>query len=424
MFSHRILASRDLIVSVTRWSTETAAICLAVALFPTILAVGAVIDCSSANKYKAAIRVALDAALLAGGRGGRTDWTEIALNTFNAKLSSKYDRRPKPIFVQDPSTGNYIGSVSTWWPTSALGIINIGSIEVTATAAAIADHDNAFILNRDHLPPMSHVWSVNRSSGDAFFTTSAGQQIALSEGTILNRGNNIRTGPNGRVLLVRGKESILIASNSVIGLPTYAAEGMSTTIDQWAGSIVLAVEKRNHVHFEVETPYLAAVVRGTRFRVTVNKDAARVKVLRGQVEVTDFKSGQYALILPGQAAEASVQAVGLSLSGAGTLKPVRQGLPRSAPLHPMALSDRPLSAQNGTPNERQRQIPPTAENEWTPRSEDSRNSGLDVLARFFSRHVDQSNNANFYIVFAAGVLGTVVGAAANWLRHRRRQTSI
>ena len=106
---------------------------------------------------------------------------------------------------------------------------------------------------------------------------------------------------------MRDQETILIASNSVVGIPTHATEGISTTIDQWAGSIVLTVAKRNYVHFEVDTPYLAAVVRGTRFRVTVNKDAASVNVLRGQVEVTDFKSGQFVIVKPGQAVEVSAQ---------------------------------------------------------------------------------------------------------------------
>ena len=432
MFRHRLLAFRDLFVRVAPWSTETVVICLAFLFFPTLIAVGAVVDYSNASKYKAAIQVALDAALLAGETNGKTNWTAIALKTFNAKLSSKYDLRPKPTFVQDPSTGNYIGSVLASWPTSALGILNIGSIGVKVTAAAIADHDDAFILNRDHIPPELDVWSVNRLSGDGFLTTSAGQQTALSEGTILNRGDNIRTGPNGRVLLVRGQESILIAPNSMIGIPTHAIEGMSTTIDQWAGSIVLAVEKRNYPHFEVDTPYLAAVVRGTRFRVTVNKDAARVKVLRGQVEVKDFKSGEYALVLPGQAAEASAQgAVGISLSGRSPLNPVWKGSPRLSSLQPAAPSDQHFSEQNGPPYERQLHTPPKAENGWAAPSakmdrtnEDSQSSGLDTLARFFARPVDQGNNANFYFVFIAGALGVAVGAAANWLRHRRKRTPI
>ena len=83
-------------------------------------------------------------------------------------------------------------------------------------------------------------------------------------------GDTIRTGRNGRVLLVRGEETILISPNSVIGLPTEKKDGLATTILQQAGSILLEVEKRNVKHFEVETPYLAAVVKGTQFRVSVN----------------------------------------------------------------------------------------------------------------------------------------------------------
>ena len=46
----------------------------------------------------------------------------------------------------------------------------------------------------------------------------------------------------------------------------------------------------------------------------------------------DFKSGQYALVQPDQAAQVSAQgSSGLSLSGSGTLSPIQQGTPR-APL--------------------------------------------------------------------------------------------
>ncbi|MGA9336021.1 MAG: FecR domain-containing protein [Rudaea sp.] len=385
---------------------------MAIAFFPTMIFIGAVVDYSRANSYKTAINAALDAALLSGGRHGNSGWAEIALDTFNAKLSSKYSLRAKPTFIQDSSTGNYVASVTSSWPTSVLGIINIGSIGVTVAASAVADRDNAFILNRDRIPPESHVWSVSDLSGDAFLTPSAGEQTPLWEGAILNPGYNIRTGQNGRVLLVRDQETILIAPNSVVGIPTHATEGISTTIDQWAGSIVLAVAKRNYVHFEVDTPYLAAVVRGTRFRVTVNKDAASVNVLRGQVEVTDFKSGQFVIVKPGQAAEVSAQGtVGPSLSGTGILNPIRQGSPRISSLRPTALSSQPLSAQGGTSDERKSPMLSDAENKWPG-----------ALGRFFSNPADQRTNAILYVILA-GVLGAAAGTAANWLRLRRKQGS-
>ena len=133
-------------------------------------------------------------------------------------------------------------------------------------------------------------------------TTTGVQEASLTNESALKPGDTIRTGSNGRVLLVRGEASMLIAPNSVIALPAEQKDGLSTTIYEQAGSVIFTAEKRNFKHFQVETPYLAAVVKGTQFRVTLDKRGANVAVLGGQVEVTDFKTGQNALVLPGQAA--------------------------------------------------------------------------------------------------------------------------
>ena len=182
-------------------------------------------------------------------------------------------------------------------------------------------------------------WRVSKSSGDASVTTLTGEPTPLVTGATLNPGDNIRTGQTGRVLLVRGQETMLISPNSMVGIPAEKHSGLATTITQQAGSILLEVERQNVQHFSVETPYLAAVVKGTQFRVTVEEGKSRVDVLRGQVEVTDFKSGQYALVQPGQAAQAFPAGhAGLSLSGSGALNPIQQGVPRSASVQPVQLS--------------------------------------------------------------------------------------
>jgi hypothetical protein len=179
-----------------------------------------------------------------------------------------------------------------------------------------------------------NVWRVSKSSGEVSLTTADGQQSALADGAVVKPGDNVRTGQTGRVLLTRGEESMLISPNSAMGIPLEKKSDLSTTIIQQAGSILLEVEKRNVKHFSVETPYLAAVVKGTQFRVTVNKDDSRVDVVRGQVEVSDFKSGKYALVQPGQTAEVSpLKSIGLLLSGPGSLSPIQQGTPRVAALN-------------------------------------------------------------------------------------------
>jgi hypothetical protein len=195
------------------------------------------------------------------------------------------------------------------------------------------------------------VWSVSKSSGEVWMTSTGAQQVSLKQEGTLKPGDTIRTGRNGRVLLVRGEETILVSPNSVIGLPAEKKEGLSTTIVQQAGSILLEVERRNVKHFEVETPYLAAVVKGTQFRVSVNAASTSVDVIRGQVEVADFKSGQIAQVMPGQVATAFAHGkAGLSLSGPGTLNPIEQGKPRASSIDRIPVPKTGLSAPRQAAN--------------------------------------------------------------------------
>jgi len=172
-------------------------------------------------------------------------------------------------------------------------------------------------------------WRVSKSSGEVWMSTSGVQEASLTSEAVFKPGDSIRTGRSGRVLLTRGEETILIAPNSVVALPDKPQDGLSTTIIEQAGSILIKAEKRNVKHFQVETPYLAAVVKGTQFQVDVGQKGSRVEVLEGKVEVSDFKTGQFALVLPGQRAQ--VQAFGnrgLSLSGSGNFNPIERGAPR------------------------------------------------------------------------------------------------
>src|SRR3954469_11379938 len=186
---------------------------------------------------------------------------------------------------------------------------------VTASVAFAADGDD---------------WTVHKSSGEVWLAGSGVQQASLKQEDVLKPGDTVRTGRTGRVLLKRGDEMILVSPNSVVGVPAQKKEGLSTTIMQQAGSILLDVERRNVKHFEVETPYLAAVVKGTQFRVTVGAGSTKVEVSRGQVEVSDFKSGQIAQVTPGQTATSFASGrSGLQLSGSGSFAPIEQGRPRT-----------------------------------------------------------------------------------------------
>jgi hypothetical protein len=219
------------------------------------------------------------------------------------------------------------------------------SSRLLAAAFILATASSAFAAD-------DGAWTVGKSSGEVWLTSSGAQPASLTQEAQLKPGDTVRTGGNGRVLLRRGEETMLISPNSVIGLPQQKTEGLATTILQQAGSILLEVEKRNVKHFEVETPYLAAVVKGTQFRVTVNAGSTSVDVLRGQVEVADFRSGQIAQVMPGQHATTFTSGKpGLSLSGSGTFSPIEDGKPRAPSIEripvPRAGLTLPRNAANG-----------------------------------------------------------------------------
>lgn len=171
-------------------------------------------------------------------------------------------------------------------------------------------------------------WVVSKATGQVWHAPAQAQPVSLGADARLAPGDLVQTGPSGRVMLTRGSERILVAPNSVISLPKTKDKPGFTTILQQAGSIAIEAEKKDHKHFEVLTPYLAAVVKGTQFTVTVGAGTADVNVASGKVEVADVKSGKTALVLPGQFAKVGATA-GLTLGGSGKFEPITQGAPRS-----------------------------------------------------------------------------------------------
>src|SRR5690606_32440773 len=101
-----------------------------------------------------------------------------------------------------------------------------------------------------------------------------------------------------RAKLMRGDQIMIVSPDTVVALP--AQRGRVTKILQSVGRIEFEVDSRKVRHFSVETPYLAAAVKGTRFTVDVRRGSASVGVKRGRVEVTDLKSGDRVDVMPGQ----------------------------------------------------------------------------------------------------------------------------
>jgi len=160
----------------------------------------------------------------------------------------------------------------------------------------------------------AETWHVAKVIGSAVVLTG-GAGTPVTVGLELADGQTLATGPAGRVLLVKGAASMLLGPGTSMAVQPNPNDDGKTVALQRSGSLELEVEKRNVRYFSVETPYLAAVVKGTHFKVAVGRGRTSVGVTRGLVEVDAFRTGQRTMVPPGQVATATVK--GLAVSGTG-----------------------------------------------------------------------------------------------------------
>ncbi|RFB96504.1 hypothetical protein B5K08_09035 [Rhizobium leguminosarum bv. trifolii] len=157
-------------------------------------------------------------------------------------------------------------------------------------------------------------WRVVKATDQVKFTVDRTNWQDLRAGAVVPNRAWVSTGPRGRVQLGRGVESITFQPNTLAAIATNDSAAMKTQIFQQVGSLDLEIEKRSQPHTTVQTPYLAAVVKGTIFHVTVNRAKASVAVDRGLVQVTSFAGGQRSNVAPGQSATVDKTA-GMTVAG-------------------------------------------------------------------------------------------------------------
>lgn len=160
-------------------------------------------------------------------------------------------------------------------------------------------------------------WSVARVSKVVNYTLDKQTWIRVKQDDVIPNNAWISTGPRARLQLIRGSESLVFQPNTMAGIYVHGFFNRKTDIVQQAGTIDLKIERRSLPHTSVQTPFLAAVVKGTSFRVTVGKSAAAVSVRHGAVEVTAFAGGERSRLGPGDSA--AVRATtGMRVSGANS----------------------------------------------------------------------------------------------------------
>jgi hypothetical protein len=129
-------------------------------------------------------------------------------------------------------------------------------------------------------------WILTQKSGDVRVLRSGMQPASLQVRAALSPGDLVATGANGRAMLTRGDDYVVVAPGSRLLLPKgEQAKGLTRLIQQ-VGTMLYKVKHTGVPHFAVDTPMLAAVVKGTTFTVIVDENRAAVQVTDGVVEVS------------------------------------------------------------------------------------------------------------------------------------------
>jgi hypothetical protein len=117
---------------------------------------------------------------------------------------------------------------------------------------------------------------------------------ALVPGTVLT------TGAESRAIVESGAQRMVVSANSRLTIAPRNS-GM-TRVMQDLGSIFFQIDHRSAPHFVVETPRLAAVVKGTSFSVTVAPQSSAVSVEDGLLEVRANEGGAAIDVATGESA--------------------------------------------------------------------------------------------------------------------------
>ncbi len=139
-------------------------------------------------------------------------------------------------------------------------------------------------------------WIVSQKSGSVQVLRSGLQPAAVSTSTKLQGGDTIVTATDGRVVLTRAGDYIVVAPSSRLLIPQDEGSSGFTRLIQEVGTLLYNVRHTGVPHFRVDAPMLAAVVKGTSFTVIVGPDRNAVQVTDGVVEVIAADGGMSRLV--------------------------------------------------------------------------------------------------------------------------------
>jgi hypothetical protein len=118
-------------------------------------------------------------------------------------------------------------------------------------------------------------------------TRADGTVASVSQGTVLQQGDEIKTGPGSKLDLRLGESVIEMAENSSFVLTSETENG--ATITQPLGYIRYTLKRLLGSRYQVRTPTACACVRGTQFAVSVRANGwTQITVVEGLVDFVNL----------------------------------------------------------------------------------------------------------------------------------------
>ena len=145
-------------------------------------------------------------------------------------------------------------------------------------------------------------WIIGETAGPVDVQIAGGAPWTPAQpGAALTGPATVRTGPDGGATLTRDDDRIVLSASTTVRLPGPDQADSATRIVQSEGEAFFEVGPRPGWTFSVDTPYLAVVVKGTKFGVDVSEAGTSVAVSEGRVQVerpgrdpADVSAGQTA----------------------------------------------------------------------------------------------------------------------------------
>ncbi len=147
---------------------------------------------------------------------------------------------------------------------------------------------------------LSAEWRLEKMSGDVRVSGPDRKWVAAKPKQILKPGESVWTGRRSRAQIATDEGTVILSSRSLVKVPAQALPEGTTVLLHGQGQIRAKAQKRKERHFSIQTPFLAAVVKGTEFSVKAGSATTGIKVHEGQVGAVSVKSGETVDVKAGQ----------------------------------------------------------------------------------------------------------------------------